>query len=76
MKEKLTKHGNSFALIIDKPILKMLKITDKTNLELSIEDGKLVVKPILKGDKKKKNLDEIANRIMDKYEEVFKKLAK
>jgi len=75
MKKKLTKHGNSFALIIDKPILKMLNITEKTNLEISIEDGKLVIKPF-KRKVKEKDLDDIAERIIDKYEEVFKKLSK
>jgi antitoxin component of MazEF toxin-antitoxin module len=30
MNKKLTKHGNSLALVIDKPILELLKIKEST----------------------------------------------
>jgi putative addiction module antidote len=79
MKKTLSKHGNSLAVIIDKPILDILKINDKTELELSIEDGGLMIRAC--GKTKKESLssseiDEIAKKIMDKYDPVFKKLAK
>ena len=35
MNKTLIKHGNSLALVIDKPILEMLQITADTPLELS-----------------------------------------
>lgn len=75
MTKKLTKHGNSLALIIDKPILDILKITQKTELELHIEDGKLIIKP---SNKKIKNsdIDKIADRVIKKYNTVLKKLSK
>lgn len=76
MTKKLTKHGNSLALIIDKPLLELLKISEKTELELLIEDGALVIKPV--GVKKTYSDDEIkrmAKEFIDKYEDVFKKLA-
>ena len=34
MQKTLIKHGNSLALVIDKPILEMLQITPDTKLEL------------------------------------------
>jgi antitoxin MazE len=77
--KKLTKHGNSLALIIDKPLLELLKINEQTQLELLIEDGMLVVKPLIKKKKSNKSnidIDKIAERIMKKYDTVFKKLAK
>ncbi len=43
MTKRLTKHGNSLAIVIDKPILEMLKITDKSNLEMRVEDGELII---------------------------------
>lgn len=79
MAKKLTKHGNSLALIIDKPLLELLKINEQTQLELLIEDGMLVVKPLIKKKKSNKSnidIDKIAERIMKKYDTVFKKLAK
>ena len=76
---KLTKHGNSLALIIDKPILDILKINEKTELELLVEGGSLIIRP-MKIKKAKslndKDIDKIAEKIMDKYESVFKKLSK
>ncbi len=76
MPKKLTKHGNSLALIIDKPLLQLLNITEKTNLELIIEDNSLIIRPIKRSKRSKKELKEIADEIMEKYAEAFKKLAK
>ena len=76
MSKKLTRHGNSLALIIDKPLLRILNISEKTPLELLIEDGSLVIRPI-KGKKgrSKAEIKKIAEEIMDEYADVFKKLA-
>ena len=79
MKKTLTKHGNSLALIIDKPILEILKISDKTELELSIENEGLMIKVSGKTNKESLSsieIDAIAKKIMDKYDPVFRKLAK
>ena len=76
MSKKLTKHGNSLALIIDKPILEMLDISEQTELNLSIKDGTLVISPA--NNKKLRSsaeIQKIAEEIMDKYADVFKKLA-
>ena len=35
MNEQLIRHGNSLALVIDKPILELLQITADTPLELT-----------------------------------------
>ena len=81
MSKRLTKHGNSLALVIDKPLLSVLKINEKTDLEILIEDDTLIIRPIKKKSKKvstlkDKELDQIAEKIMDRYEAVFKKLSK
>ena len=47
MVKKLIKHGNSLALVIDKPVLDLLKITEETPLEIETMDGKsLQIKPL------------------------------
>ena len=46
MIKKLTAHGNSAALIIDKPILELLRISMNTPLELSTDGKKLIISPI------------------------------
>ena len=45
MVKKLTKHGNSLALIIDRPILDILKIDDETPLEITTDGKRLVIAP-------------------------------
>ena len=42
----LTKVGNSEALVIDKAILSLLKITEDTPLEISTDGKNLVISPV------------------------------
>jgi len=46
MNRTLVKHGNSLALVIDKPILEMLQITADTPLELTTNGDALLIPPI------------------------------
>ena len=77
MEKKFTKHGNSVALVIDKPLLKMLKIDENATVVISIKDGTLVITPKRKAseDREYKEIDKIADDIMDEYEDVFRKLS-
>ena len=43
--KRLTKHGNSLALVIEKPILDLLKMDADTPLEISTDGDVLVVRP-------------------------------
>ena len=45
MTKMLTKHGNSYALIIDKPLLDLLRITPETPLNISTDGQTLFVGP-------------------------------
>lgn len=45
MVKHLTRHGNSAALVIDKPVLELLHITMKTPLELVTDGRNLVISP-------------------------------
>ena len=77
MSKKLTRHGNSYALIIDKPLLQVLNISEHTILNLSIQDGALIIKPVQAPvSKKKPSIKKIAQEIMEEYADVFEKLAK
>lgn len=46
MTKHLTKHGNSMALVIDKAILALLRITSKTPLQMSTDGRSLIVTPV------------------------------
>ena len=45
MIKTLTKHGNSYALVIDKPILDLLNIRPDTPLSISTDGKSLLVSP-------------------------------
>lgn len=56
MIKHLVQHGNSLALIIDKPILKMLGVTQETSLKISMHGKVITITPqeVAKAPKKKK----------------------
>src|ERR1035441_6481645 len=54
MVKKLTKHGNSLALVIDRPILDLLKIDPETPLDVSTDGRQLIVAPAKPTARRKK----------------------
>lgn len=54
MIKKLTRHGNSLALIIEKAILELLHITKDTSLEIATDGKNLVISPVSDAKKEKK----------------------
>ena len=74
MVKRLTKHGNSLALVIDRPILDLLKIDIETPLDLSTDGRRLIVAPAEQSERRQKF--EAAQRTAHKrYGKAFKKLA-
>jgi antitoxin MazE len=74
MVKKLTKHGNSLALVIDRAVLDLLKIDTDTPLEISTDGQVLVISPVQDEEhqSKFKKALESANR---KYGRALKRLA-
>ena len=74
MIKKLTKHGNSLALIIDRPILELLKVDATTQMDISTDGEVLIITPVRdKGRRKKftRSLDSVNK----KYGRALKRLA-
>ncbi len=69
MKEKLIKIGNSFGITLEKPILQLLKITPKTELDMITDGQRLIIEPVHK-------FKEALQKTSQKFSETFKKLAK
>jgi antitoxin component of MazEF toxin-antitoxin module len=46
MVKTLIRHGNSRAILIDKPILELLKITDQTVLDITTDGKSLIISPV------------------------------
>lgn len=62
MIKKLVSHGNSAALIIDKPILDLLKADMETPFEISTDGKNLIISPVenaMREIKFKKALDKV-----------------
>lgn len=75
MIKTLTRHGNSYALVIDKPIMELLKIAPETPLEITTDGQSLTVTPA--GDTGRTDKFAKARRAMHgKYARTFRKLAK
>ena len=74
MIKKLTKHGNSLALVIDRPILDLLNIDADTPLEITTDGGLLIIAPVRDGERRKK-FDELLASLHRDYGEMLKRLA-
>ncbi|MBN1556099.1 MAG: AbrB/MazE/SpoVT family DNA-binding domain-containing protein [Phycisphaerae bacterium] len=74
MTKKLTKHGNSYALVIDKPILELLRITPETTLSIATDGETLMISPVRDDARRKKLRDSLA-KINRKYGDDLKRLA-
>ena len=73
MVRKLIEHENSFALIIDEPIMEMLKITSDTTFELSTDGKNLILSPQTDNNQEI-NIMNSLKKINKKYGAVLKKL--
>ena len=74
MIKKLTRHGNSLALVIDRSILDLLKIEADMPLDISTDGQALIISPVRDIERRKKfqNALESTNR---RYGKALKRLA-
>ncbi|MCB9062834.1 MAG: AbrB/MazE/SpoVT family DNA-binding domain-containing protein [Halobacteriovoraceae bacterium] len=74
MIKNLTKHGNSMALIIDRPILDLLNISEGTPLEISTNGESLTISPV-KDEKRLKQFQKALEKTNKKYGRALKNMA-
>jgi antitoxin MazE len=75
MNKTLIKHGNSLALVIDKPILEMLQITADTPLELTTNGDAILIRPI-RDKRRQRQLQSSLEKINEKFGDDLERLAK
>ena len=75
MIKKMIQHGNSSAVIIDKPIMELLHIDDTTLLELSTDGTNIIISPI-KSKNRLNKLNKSLEKINAKHNASLSKLAK
>ena len=74
MVKKLTRTGNSLALVIDKPLLDLVKIDADTPLEVSSDGNVIVIAPV-HGKRRSAKLRAVVADAHRRYAGVFKRLA-
>ena len=74
MIKNLQNHGNSKALVIDKPIMDALGIDGDTPLQITVSGNSLIITPVNVGIGQKRVLEAI-ERLRPRYGEMLKRLA-
>ena len=74
MMKKLIKHGNSLALVIEKPVLDLLGAGPETSFDITTDGHALVLVPI-KDAKRQKSFKSALSKVNEKYSRTLKKLA-
>lgn len=76
MIKQLRKVGNSNALILDKPILELLGLEEEGQVQLTIQDGNLIVTPTRPQLVRAEEMGEKLEYVMKKRAGVLRRLAK
>lgn len=74
MIKRLTRHGNSLALVVDRAVLDLLKIDADTPLEISTDGQVLIVSPV-RDPKRRKKFQKALDSANRKYGRALKRLA-
>ncbi len=74
MIKNLVKHGNSWAVVIDRPILDLLKIAPESQVELTTDGKSIRIAPV-DSDDKKAMVRAARAKVNSKHSKAFKKLA-
>ncbi|MEQ1654688.1 MAG: AbrB/MazE/SpoVT family DNA-binding domain-containing protein [Nitrospira sp.] len=74
MIKRLQKHGNSAALIIEKPVMQALGITEETPLQVTVNGNALVITPANVGVGPER-MKPIIKEIRKRYGPMLKRLA-
>lgn len=75
MFKKLTRQGNSTALILDRQIMQLMGIDKDSIVKVTVNGRQLVIEPLSEQERSMK-IKDIQNKVMKKNAELFKRLAK
>ena len=74
MRKKLTKTGNSLALVLDKPLLDRVGIDASTPLEVSTDGEVIVISPV-RSKRRTARLKQVVEEAHRRYGGAFRRLA-
>jgi len=72
--KKLTRHGNSLALVIERPILKLLNMDSETPVQITTDGNVLIVSPV-RDEARTDRLTKALERANQRYGRALKRLA-
>lgn len=77
MIKKLVRHGNSRALIIDKPILELLGADEDSSFTITTDGQSLTITPVKSAEEERRLAFEYAaEEALHRYGETFRRLSK
>ncbi len=68
--------GNSSGIILDKPILELLRITPETEIDIETDGKRLILTPIRENNDRQQKLAKVQAHVLQNHERTFRKLAK
>jgi len=74
MIKTLTKHGNSYALVIEKPILELLRVSPETPFEI-VTDGQCLVLAPVRDTAEEKKFQNALDMVHRRFGRAMKRLA-
>ncbi|MCA9113255.1 MAG: hypothetical protein KDA52_25100 [Planctomycetaceae bacterium] len=75
MIKQLRKVGNSNAIILDKPILELLGIEENAEVQLTVQNGTLIITPTNPHTVSQEKVNEILDQLVDNRRDVYQRLA-
>lgn len=74
MVKRLTRHGNSLALVIDKGVLDLLGIGPETPLSISTDGNCLIITPV-RATRRRREFSQALEKTNKRYAKALKRLA-
>jgi len=75
MVKKLTRQGNSAALIMDRTLMQLMDIDGDSLVKITVENRRMIVEP-LRDEEREKKFQGVMQKTGKKNAELFRRLAK
>jgi antitoxin component of MazEF toxin-antitoxin module len=74
MVKTLVKHGNSYALVIDKPIMELLRVKPETPFDILTDGQSLVLTPV-RNSREEQKFEKALDMVHKRFGKAMKRLA-
>jgi putative addiction module antidote len=75
MIKQIRKVGNSNALVLDKPVLELLGLSEGSHVQLTVQDGVLIVAPVHPEPVSQKSFEEVVEQVLERRKSALRRLA-